>query len=79
MSKNEEGLSLIEDGALLVEHDVPNRGTFTRIMFDAMCFEVTESGRTLVMPVMGMFWWVVTHWQVASWRMRFLSIWRGSS
>ena len=47
MSKNEEGLSLIEGGALLVEHVVPKRGTFTLIMSDTMCFEVTESGRTL--------------------------------
>ena len=47
MSKTEEGLSLIEGGALLVDHVVPKRGTFTLIMSDAMCFEVTESGRTL--------------------------------
>ena len=47
MSKNEEGLSLIEGGALLVEHVVPKRGTFTLIMSDTMCYQITESGRTL--------------------------------
>lgn len=47
MSKNEEGLSLIEGGALLVERVVPKRGTFTLIVPDTMCFEVSESGRTL--------------------------------
>jgi hypothetical protein len=47
MSKNEEGLSVVEGGALLVEHVVPKRGTFTLIMSDTMCYEVTESGRTL--------------------------------
>jgi hypothetical protein len=47
MSKNEEGMSLLEGGALLVEHVVPKRGTFTLMMPDTMCFEVTESGRTL--------------------------------
>jgi hypothetical protein len=47
MSKNEEGLSLVEGGALIVERVVPKPGTFTLIMSDTMCFEVTESGRTL--------------------------------
>lgn len=47
MSKNEEGLSVVEGGAMLVEHVVPKRGTFTLIMSDTMCYEVTESGRTL--------------------------------
>ena len=47
MSKNEEGLSVVEGGALLVEHVGPKRGTFTLIMSDTMCYEVTESGRTL--------------------------------
>lgn len=47
MSKNDEGLSVVEGGALLVEHVVPKRGTFTLIMSDTMCYEVTESGRTL--------------------------------
>lgn len=47
MSKNEEGLSLVEGGALIVERVVPKAGTFTLIMSDTMCFEVTESGRTL--------------------------------
>lgn len=47
MSKNEEGLSLVEGGALLVERVVPKRGTFTLIVPDTMCFEVSESGRTL--------------------------------
>jgi hypothetical protein len=47
MSKNEEGLSVVEGGALIVEHVVPKRGTFTLIMSDTMCYEVTESGRTI--------------------------------
>ncbi len=47
MSKNEEGLSLVEGGALIVERVVPKRGTFTLVMPDSMHFEVTESGRTL--------------------------------
>jgi len=47
MSKNEESLSLVEGGALIVGHVVPKPGTFTLIMSDTMCFEVTESGRTL--------------------------------
>jgi hypothetical protein len=50
MSKNEEGLSLVEGGALIVERverAAPKRGTFTLIVSDTMCFEVTESGRTL--------------------------------
>ena len=47
MSKNEVDLSVVDGGALLVEHVVPKRGTFTLIMSDTMCFEVTESGRTL--------------------------------
>ena len=47
MSKNEERLSVVEGGALLVEHVVPKPGTFTLIMFDTMCYQVTESGRTL--------------------------------
>ncbi len=47
MSKNEEGLSLVEGGALIVDRIVPKRGTFTLILSDTMCFEVTESGRTL--------------------------------
>ena len=47
MSKNEVGLSLGEGGALIVERVVPKRGTFTLILSDTMCFEVTESGRTL--------------------------------
>ena len=47
MSKNEEGLSVVDGGALLVEHVVPKRGTCTLIMSDTMCYEVTESGRTL--------------------------------
>ena len=47
MSKNEEGLSLVEGGALIVERVVPKPGTFTLIRSDTMCFEVTESGRTL--------------------------------
>ena len=45
MSKNEEGLSLLEGGALIVGRVVPKPGTFTLIMSDTMCFEVTESGR----------------------------------
>ena len=47
MSKNEEGLSVVEGGALIVEHVVPKPGTFTLIMSDTMCYQVTESGRTL--------------------------------
>ena len=37
MSKNEEGLSLLEGGALIVERVVPKPGTFTLIMSDTMC------------------------------------------
>lgn len=47
MSNNDEDLSLIEGGAQLVERVVPKRGTFTLTMSDTMCFEVSESGRTL--------------------------------
>ncbi|MBK7830747.1 MAG: hypothetical protein IPJ59_37090 [Nannocystis sp.] len=47
MSNNEEDLSLVEGGALIVDRVVPKPGTFTLIMSDTMCFEVTESGRTL--------------------------------
>ena len=47
MSKNDEGLSVVDGGALLVERHVPRRGTFSLEMPDSMCFEVTESGRTL--------------------------------
>ncbi len=47
MSKNKESLSLLDGGALIVEQVVPKRGTFTLMMPDTMCFEVTESGRTL--------------------------------
>ena len=47
MSKNKESLSLLDGGALIVEQVVPRRGTFTLMMPDTMCFEVTESGRTL--------------------------------
>ncbi len=47
MSKNDEGLSVIEGGALVVERMVPRRGTFTLVVLDTMCFEVVESGRTL--------------------------------
>ena len=47
MSKNEEGLSLLDGGALIVERVVPKPGTFTLIMSATMCYEVTESGRTL--------------------------------
>jgi hypothetical protein len=47
MSKNEEGLSVVEGGALIVEHVVPKPGTFTLIMSDTMCYEVTELGRAL--------------------------------
>ena len=47
MSKNEESLSVVEGGALIVAHVVPKPGTFTLIMSDTMCYEVTESGRTL--------------------------------
>lgn len=51
MSKNEESLSVVEGGALIVGHVVPKPGTFTLIMSDTMCFEVTESGRTLRLDV----------------------------
>lgn len=37
MSKNEEGLSLLDGGALIVERVVPKPGTFTLIMSDTMC------------------------------------------
>ena len=47
MSKNEEGLSLLDGGALIVERVVPKPGTFTLIMSDTMCYDVTQSGRTL--------------------------------
>ena len=47
MSKNEEGLSVVDGGALLVERVVPKPGTFTLVMSDSMCFEAIESGRTL--------------------------------
>lgn len=47
MSKTEEGLSVVDGGALLVERVVPKPGTFTLVMSDGMCFEVIESGRTL--------------------------------
>ena len=47
MSENEEGIRLLEGGALIVERVVPKPGTFTLIMSDTMCFEVIESGRTL--------------------------------
>ncbi len=47
MSKNEEGLSVIDGGALLVGRVVPKPGTFTLVMSDSMCFEAIESGRTL--------------------------------
>jgi hypothetical protein len=47
MSKNEEGLSLLEGGSLIVDRVVPKRGVLTLIMSDTMCYEVTESGRTL--------------------------------
>ncbi len=47
MSKSEEGLSLSEGGALVVEQVVPKRGTFTLIVPDTMWWEVTESGRRL--------------------------------
>lgn len=47
MSKNEEGLSLLAGGSLIVERVVPKPGAFTLIMSDTMCYEVTESGRTL--------------------------------
>ena len=40
MSNNEEGLSLVEGGALIVDRVVPKSGTFTLIMSDTMCFEV---------------------------------------
>ncbi len=46
MSKNEEGLSLLDGGALIVERVVPKPGTFTLIMSDTMCYDVTQSGRT---------------------------------
>ena len=47
MSKNEESLSVVDGGALLVERVVPKPGTFTLVMSDGMCFEAIESGRTL--------------------------------
>jgi hypothetical protein len=47
MSNNDEGLSVVEGGALVVERPAPKRGTFTLVMPDSMYFEVTESGRTL--------------------------------
>ena len=47
MSENDEGLNVYEGAALVVERLVPKRGTFTLIMPDSMCFEVTEVGKTL--------------------------------
>lgn len=47
MSKNEESLSVVDGGALLVERVAPKPGTFTLVMSDSMCFEAIESGRTL--------------------------------
>ena len=67
MSKNEEGMSLLEGGALLVEHVVPKRGTFTLMMPDTMCFEVTESGRTLRLD----FWPKTLRERAAMWRRRY--------
>ena len=50
MSENDEGLNVYEGAALVVERLVPQRGTFTLIMPDSMCFEVTEVGKTLRLP-----------------------------
>ena len=47
MAENDEGLNLYEGAALVAERLVPRRGTFTLIMPESMCFEVTEVGKTL--------------------------------
>jgi hypothetical protein len=47
MSKDDENLSLIEGGALVIDRVVPKRDTFTLVIPDTVCFEVTEVGRTV--------------------------------
>ena len=48
MSKNEESLIPADRGVFIVERTaVPKRGTFTLIVPDTLCYEVTESGRTI--------------------------------
>lgn len=47
MSKDDESLSIVDRGALVIDRGVPKRGTFTLVIPDTVCFEVTEIGRTI--------------------------------
>lgn len=45
MSNNDESPSLVDHDKLVIDRVVPKPGTFTLVIPDAMCFEVTETGR----------------------------------
>jgi hypothetical protein len=47
MSNNDESFSLVDRGALVIGREVPKRDTFTLVIPDTVCFEVTEVGRTV--------------------------------
>lgn len=49
MSNDEENLILADRGARLFDRRmmVPGRDTFTLIVPDTLCFEATETGRTI--------------------------------
>jgi hypothetical protein len=45
---DEESPSVVDRGALVIDRlMVPRRGSFTLIVPDSICFEVTESGRAI--------------------------------
>ncbi|WP_434424128.1 hypothetical protein [Nannocystis pusilla] len=48
MSTDDENLGVADRGALVIDRMMsPRRGTFTLIVPDSICFEVTESGQTI--------------------------------
>jgi hypothetical protein len=67
MSKDDENLSLVDRGALVIDRMVPKRGAFTLVIPDTVCFEVTEAGRTVRLDFRRM----TLRERVAMWRRRY--------
>ena len=67
MSNDDENPNLVEHGVLVLDRVVPRRGTFTLVIPDTVCFDVSVVGRTLRLD----FRQMTMKQRVAMWRRRY--------
>lgn len=67
MSNDDENLSLVDRGALVIDRVAPRHGSFTLVIPDTVYFAVTEVGRTVRLDFRAM----TLKERVAMWRRRY--------